>query len=127
MSRETLYSAVYCLGFVLFALSAGGMGPLIPVKAAQMDLDQTDFSLLFVFRGAGGFLGGLIGLFLERLIGLHKAMALSFTVMALGSYVIHATSSLFVIELTFLLLDASGNVNNICSTVCISRIHGSGA
>lgn len=127
MGRETIYSVVYCLGFVLFAFNASGMGPLIPVKAEQLGLEQTDFSLLFVFKGAGGFLGGVIGLFLEKLIGLHKAMALSFAVMALASFVVNATSSLFVIELMFLLIDATGNIMNICSTVCISHIYHSRA
>lgn len=55
---------MYSLGFVLFAFNAGGMGPLIPIKAEEMNRHQTDFSLLFVFKGAGGFLGGITGLFL---------------------------------------------------------------
>lgn len=50
-------------------------------------------------------------------------MAISFTIMALSSYVVHSTSNLFVLELMFLLIDATGNINNICSTVCISRMH----
>lgn len=62
--RIILYSIVYCLGFVLFAFSAGGLGALIPVKADLLSRPQTDFSLLFIFKGIGGFLGGIIGLFL---------------------------------------------------------------
>lgn len=36
--KDVLYSIVYSVGFILFAFTAGGLGAVIPVKAADMGL-----------------------------------------------------------------------------------------
>lgn len=82
--KSILYSIVYCFCFIVFAFSIAGLGAIIPVKAADLNLKETDFALMFVFKGFGGFLGGALGLCLEKFIGLHKAMCISFLVLGLG-------------------------------------------
>lgn len=123
--KDVLYSVAYCLGFVLFALTAGGLGAVIPVKADDLGLPETDFGTLFIFKGAGGFVGGLLGLALEKVMGLHTAMAISFSVIGVCSVGVHMSAGLLSLDLLFLLIETAGMVMNICSTVCIFRLHGS--
>jgi hypothetical protein len=56
---------------------------------------------------------------------MHKVMSVAFVVMGIAFYGIDATENLFVIEVMFLLVETADIIINICSTVCIVRLHSS--
>lgn len=78
---------------------------------------------MFVFKGFGGFLGGALGLILEKFIGLHKAMCVSFLVLGLGCVGLDRSEHLFLVQILFLFMETAAMVVNICSTVCLLRLH----
>jgi hypothetical protein len=50
-------------------------------------------------------------------------MSLSFLVIGLCSLGVHLSTHLLALDLLFLFIETAGMVVNICSTVCIFRIH----
>jgi hypothetical protein len=56
-------------------------------------------------------------------MGLHTAMSLSFLVIGLCSLGVHLSTHLLALDLLFLFIETAGMVVNICSTVCIFRLH----
>lgn len=102
--RKIIYSSVYALSYIVIAFAAAGLGPLIPVKAKVMGLEATDFKLVFVFKGAGCLLGALLGLRIEKLMTLHRAMAIAYLLTGASSLVVYLAEALFLFELMFLVI-----------------------
>lgn len=45
---------------MLFGLFVGSLGPVIPVKAVEMGIQETDFGIAFMLKGIGGLLASYI-------------------------------------------------------------------
>lgn len=123
MNRLNVTSAVYALSYVCVALVAAGLGPLIPIKADQMDRKPTDFKWAFVFKGVGCILGTVLGLKIEQLFSLHRAMGAAYLLVGVCALLTYQTTNMIVFECIFMAVEFSKMVVNVCTTVCILRSH----
>jgi MFS-type transporter involved in bile tolerance (Atg22 family) len=115
-------SLTYCSSFILFGLIGAGIGPLIPIKAAEMNIKETDFGIAFMLKGAGGLLGSFVAPLLESYMKLNKILSLSCILLGICSAVISDTNSMLIFSSMFFLLGMSIMFINILSTVAIIRI-----
>jgi hypothetical protein len=53
MTAPTSYLVLYMFNILISAIPSGCMGSLIPFLAADLDIDETEYAILFVFMSLG--------------------------------------------------------------------------
>lgn len=115
-------SLTYCGSFLLFGLVTGGIGPIIPVKAAEMNVKETDLGVAFMMKGLGGLLGSYVAPMLEQYMRLNKLLSVCCAVLGLCSAVLADTGSLMVFASTMFIAGMMIMFINILATVALIRI-----
>lgn len=126
MNRRNAITAAYALSYVCVAFVAAGLGPLIPIKAEQMNRTPTDFKWAFVFKGVGCLIGTLLGLSIEKLGGLHRTLAIAYLLVGGCALITYFTTNMLLYECVFLLVEMCKMLVNVASTVCILRTQTTG-
>ena len=98
------------------------MGPVIPIKAAEMKIKETDFGVAFMLKGIGGLLGSYVVPYMEHYLKLNKIVCLCCALLGICSVVLADTLSIVVFSLTMFLVGMTIMVINILATVALIRI-----
>ena len=59
-SWKARYGTIYIYAFVMLGNIIIALGPLIPIKARDGNLKETDYSIVFTLRGIGYVTGSLL-------------------------------------------------------------------
>lgn len=79
-------SILYFAGFTLIGAVISGLGPYIPFKAQAINVQETDFGMVFSFRGVGYVLSSLgVGQIADRYQP-HHLMAAAFLLVGVTSF-----------------------------------------
>ena len=71
---KTRHGLIYIYGYCLFGNITSILGPLIPLKARDGGNLETDYSIVFTFRGIGGVVGSILITRLENRYSAHEML-----------------------------------------------------
>jgi fucose permease len=115
-----LCSSLYCISFIFVGGIISGLGPLIPIKAVESGLSETDFKVVFTWRGIGYLLGSFTAGESEKYLDSHRCISLGCFMIGLAAISSLYVDSLFLFTFTFFLMGIGmGNLDVMANTLIV--------
>ena len=104
-----------CLGAII-----SGLGPIIVLKAKELDQPETDFGIVFTMRGLGYLLGSYFSGKTEGLIDSHTSLALGCCGLGIFAILSLKFDSIFLLSLAFFFMGSGcGNLDVMTNTLIV--------
>jgi MFS family permease len=100
---QTKCTVLYIIGYASLAFIISGLGPLIPFKADESGIIETDYGIVFTFRGIGYLAGSIIVGKIEHMFNPHLLLTIYFFVLGSSAYLAVITQSIPLLAIIFLL------------------------
>jgi FHS family Na+ dependent glucose MFS transporter 1 len=118
-------SLLYFTGFTLLGAVISGLGPFIPFKAQAINAKETDFGVVFTFRGVGYVLASLgVGEIGDRYQP-HHLLAVSFLLVGVTSFLAVYTEAVLPTAVVFFFSAVGCAGIDVLSQSSIVEVHGS--
>lgn len=118
-------SLLYFVGYTLLGCVISGLGPFIPFKAQAIGMKETDFGVVFTFRGVGYVLSSLGVGYIATTYQPHRLLALAFFLIAATSFLAVYVEQIFAMALLFFISSLGAAAIDVLSQASLVEVHGS--
>lgn len=99
---KTRCTVLYIVGYASLAFIISGLGPLIPFKADESGRAETDYGIVFTFRGIGYLAGSILVGRIEHLFNSHLLLTSYFFVLGTSAYLGVTVTNIPMLAVVFL-------------------------
>lgn len=125
-SWQTRCTVLYIIGYASLAFIISGLGPLIPFKADESGRAETDYSIVFTFRGIGYLAGSILVGRIEHRFNSHLLLTSYFFVLGTSAYLGVVVRSIPMLAVVFLFNGIGCSGIDVLSQALTVEVHEEG-